>query len=130
MPRRRVPEPVAEGKAGRVFLPVMLVLFGLGTLLVLVAQIIVLVDELDHGGETSPWFVLALLASAVQLIGVLAVAFRRRWGAKILAGAFLTGVLLDLGEATGASAVLIIVKILVAGLLAAAVLVRWDDLVA
>jgi hypothetical protein len=125
-----VPEPDTEGTAGRVFLPVMLVLFGLGTAYVLVAQIIVLVDELDHGDETSPWFVLALLASAVQLIGVLAVGFRRRWGAKILAGAFLAGILLDLGQVTGASALLIIAKILVAGLLAAAVLVRWDDLVA
>jgi hypothetical protein len=130
VPRRRVSEPAAEGTAGRVFLPVMLVLFGLGTAFVLVAQVIVLVDELDHGDETSPWFVLALLASAVQLIGVLAVGFRRRWGAKILAGAFLAGIMLDLGQVTGASAVLIIAKILVAGLLAAAVLVRWDDLVA
>jgi hypothetical protein len=125
-----VPEPAIEGKPGRVFLPVMLVLFGLGTAVVLTAQLIVLVDDLDHGAETSPWFVLALLASAVQLIGVLAVAFRRRWGAKILAGAFLAGAVLDLGQVTGASALLIIAKILVGGLLAAAVLVRWDDLVA
>ncbi|MFG1642499.1 hypothetical protein ACGFMK_19595 [Amycolatopsis sp. NPDC049252] len=130
MPRRRVPESATEGQAGRIFLPVMLVLFGLGTAVLLVARILVLVGELDHGDETSPWFVLALLASAVQLIGVLAVAVRRRWGAKILAGAFLAEVLLDLGQVTGASALLIIAKILVAGLLAAAVLVRWDDLAA
>ncbi|MFJ1761307.1 hypothetical protein ACIOD2_13370 [Amycolatopsis sp. NPDC088138] len=130
MPRRRVPEPATEKKAGRIFLPVMLVLFGLGTAVLLIAQIRVLVDELDHGDETSPWFVLALLASAVQLVGVLAVAFRRRWGAKILAGAFLAEVLLDLGQVTGAGALLIIAKILVGGLLAAAVLVRWDDLIA
>ncbi|WP_328451922.1 MULTISPECIES: hypothetical protein [unclassified Amycolatopsis] len=130
MPRRRVPEPATGGTAGRVFLPVMLVLFGLGTAVVLIAQSTVLADELGHGGETSPWPVLALLASAVQLAGVLAVGFRRRWGAKVFAVAFLAGALLDLGHVTGASALLIIGKIVVAGLLAAAILVRWDDLAA
>lgn len=128
MPRRRVPEPATGGTAGRVFLPVMLVLFGLGTAVVLVLQIAVLAGEIDHGAETSPLLVLALLASAVQLAGVVAVGFRRRWGAKVFAGAALAGVLLDLGQVTGASALLIIGKIVVAGLLAAAILVRWDDL--
>jgi hypothetical protein len=130
VPRRRLPEPVTSPQAGRVFLPVMLVVFGLGTAVVLAAQILALADELDHGGDPSPWFVLGLFATAVQLIGAVALGFRRRWGAQLLAVAFLVAVLLDLGPLTGASAPLIIGKIVVAGLLAAAVLVRWDHLVA
>jgi hypothetical protein len=40
------------------------------------------------------------------------------------------GALLNLWSLTGATAALVVVKIIVAGLLAAAVLVRWGDLVA
>ncbi len=107
----------------------MLIVFGVGTAVVLVAQIMVLAGDLAHGGETSPWFMLALFATATQLVAVLVLGFRRRWGARVLAAAFVAGVLLDLSPFTGASPMLIIVKILAAGLLAAAVLVRWDDLV-
>ena len=130
MPRRRAPERATPAGAGRIFLPVMLVVFGLGTIALLIAEIIVLADELEHGGDPSPWFVLAVFATAVQLIAVAALGFRRRWGAKVLGVAFVAGAMLDLSSLINASAALIIVKIVVAGLLAAAILVRWDDLVA
>jgi hypothetical protein len=129
VPRRRVPERVTPAGSGRVFLPVMLAVFGLGTAVLMAAQVLALSDDLAHGGNPSPWSVLALFATAVQLIGVAALGFRRRWGAKVLGAAFATGALLDLWSLTGATAALVVVKIVAAGLLAAAVLVRWDDLV-
>jgi hypothetical protein len=43
----------------------MLVVFGLGTLVLLVAAIRVLAGDLDHGGDPSPWFVLSVFATAV-----------------------------------------------------------------
>lgn len=130
MPRRRVPERATPVGAGRIFLPVMLVVFGLGTLLLLVAAIRVLAGDLTHGGEPSPWFVLAVFATATQLVAVVALGFRRRWGAQVLAVAFVAGVLLDFTSLTGLSTGAVLIKIIVAGLLATAVLVRWDDLVA
>lgn len=130
MPRRRVPERATPVGAGRIFLPVMLAVFGLGTLVLLIATITVLANDLDHGGDPSPWFVLSLFATAIQLIGVIGLAFRRRWGAKVLAGAFVVSVLLDFASATGLSTGTVLLKIIVAGVLATAILVRWDDLVA
>ncbi|MEV6639981.1 hypothetical protein [Amycolatopsis sp. NPDC051371] len=130
MPRRRVPERATPVGAGRIFLPVMLVVFGLGTLVLLIAAIRVLAGGLTHGGEPSPWFVLSVFATAIQLVAVVALGFRRRWGAQVLAAAFVASVLLDFTSTTGASTGLILVKIIVAGLLATAILVRWDDLVA
>ncbi|MEU8631358.1 hypothetical protein AB0C38_04250 [Amycolatopsis sp. NPDC048633] len=130
MPRRRVPERATPVGAGRIFLPVMLVVFGLGTLVLLVAAISVLAGDLSHGGDPSPWFVLAVFATAIQLLAVIALAFRRRWGAKVFAAAFVADVLLDFTSLTGLSSGLILIKIIVAGLLATAILVRWDDLVA
>ena len=128
MPRRRVPERATPAGAGRVFLPVMLVVFGLGTAALLAVQIAALVSASVAAGELSPWFVLSLVATVLQLIAVVALGFRRRWGAQLLVVAFVVGVILDLGGLTGASALLIIGKIVLGGLLAAAVLVRWDDL--
>ncbi|MEU7791634.1 MULTISPECIES: hypothetical protein [unclassified Amycolatopsis] len=130
MPRRRLPERATPEGAGRIFLPVMLVVFGLGTIVLLIAGISVLSGDLAHGGETSPWFLLALFATAVQLIALVALAFRRRWGARVFGAAFVTGTALDLLSFSGVSGALVAVKILVAGVLAAAILVRWDDLVA
>ncbi|WIY04817.1 hypothetical protein QRX60_13565 [Amycolatopsis mongoliensis] len=130
MPRRRVPERATPAGAGRIFLPVMLVVFGLGTLVLLIAATRVLADELAHDGEPSPWFVLSVFATAVQLVAVVALGFRRRWGAKVLAAAFVASVLLDFTSLTGVSTGLVLLKIIAAGLLAAAVVVRWDDLVA
>jgi len=129
VPRRRVPERATPVGAGRIFLPVMLVVFGLGTLVLLVAAIRVLASDLDHGGDPSPWFVLSVFATAIQLIGVVALGFRRRWGAKVLAAAFVASVLLDFTALTGLTSGAVLIKIIVAGLLATAILVRWDDLV-
>ena len=126
MPRRRVPDRATPVGAGRVFLPMMLAVFGLGTLVLLVAAIRVLVSAADP----SPWFVLSLFATAIQLVAVVALAFKRRWGAKVFAAAFVVSALLDFASVTGLSTGVILIKIIVAGLLATAVLVRWDDLVA
>jgi hypothetical protein len=128
VPRRRVPERATPVGAGRIYLPVMLVVFGLGTLVLLVAAIRVLAGDLDHGGDPSPWFVLSVFATAIQLAGVLALGFRRRWGAKVLAAAFAASVLLDFTALTGLTTGTVLIKIIVAGLLATAILVRWDDL--
>ncbi|MEU0789535.1 hypothetical protein ABZ342_05665 [Amycolatopsis sp. NPDC005961] len=130
MPRRRVPERATPVGAGRIFLPVMLVVFGLGTLVLLVASIKVLADDLGHGGDPSPWFVLSVFATAIQLLAVVALGFRRRWGAKLLAAAFVASVLLDFTGLTGLTTGAVLIKIIAAGLLATAILVRWDDLVA
>ncbi|MEV7045691.1 hypothetical protein [Amycolatopsis sp. NPDC051061] len=130
MPRRRLPERATPVGAGRIFLPVMLAVFGLGTVVLLIAAISVLADDLDHGGDPSPWFVLGVFATAIQLVGVVALAFRRRWGAKVLAAAFVASVLLDFTALTGLTTGTVLIKIIVAGLLATAILVRWDDLVA
>lgn len=126
MPRRRVPDRATPVGAGRVFLPVMLAVFGLGTLVLLVAAIRVLVNAADP----SPWLVLSVFATAIQLVAVVALAFKRRWGAKVFAAAFVASALLDFASVTGLSTGAILIKIIVAGLLATAVLVRWDDLVA
>ena len=75
MPRRRVPDRATPVGAGRIFLPVMLVVFGLGTLVLLIAQIRVLASDLDHGGDPSPWFVLAWFATAILLVAGVALAF-------------------------------------------------------
>ncbi len=130
MPRRRLPERATPVGAGRIFLPVMLAVFGLGTVGLLIAAIRVLAVDLDHGGDPSPWFVLGVFATAIQLVGVVALAFRRRWGAKVLAAAFVASVLLDFTALTGLTTGTVLIKIIVAGLLATAILVRWDDLVA
>lgn len=130
MPRRRVSERATPAGAGRVFLPVMLVVFGLGTAVLLVAGGMAMATELGHGGELSPWFLLSVFATAIQLVAVVVLGFRRRWGAQVLGVAFVAGVLLDFTAESGVSGVVVLLKILVAGLLAAAVLVRWDDLVA
>jgi hypothetical protein len=129
VPRRRVPERATPVGTGRIFLPVMLVVFGLGTVVLLIAAISALADDLTHGGEPSPWFVLSVFATAIQLVAVVALGFRRRWGAKVLAAAFVTGVLLNFTSLTGVSTGVVLVKIIIVGL-ATAVLVRWDDLVA
>ncbi|WP_372671726.1 hypothetical protein [Amycolatopsis kentuckyensis] len=126
MPRRRVPERATPVGAGRIFLPVMLVVFGLGTLVLLVAEIRVLASDSDR----SPWLVLSAFATAIQLVAVVALGFKRRWGAKVLAAAFVASVLLDFTALTGLSTGAVLIKIIVAGVLATAVLVRWDDLVA
>jgi hypothetical protein len=130
VPRRRLPERATPVGAGRIFLPVMLAVFGLGTVVLLIAAISVLADDLDHGGDPSPWFVLGVFATAIQLVGVVALAFRRRWGAKVLAAAFVASVLLDFTALTRLTTGTVLIKIIVAGLLATAILVRWDDLVA
>src|SRR3569833_2424365 len=111
VPRRRVPERATPVGAGRIILTEKLV--GLG-----------------HGGDPSPWFVLSVFATAVQLAGVLALGFRRRWGAKVLAAAFAVSVLLDFTALSGLTTGTVLIKIIVAGLLASMILVRWDDLVA
>lgn len=129
MPRRRVPERATPAGAGRIFLPVMLIVFGLGTAVLLVAGGMAMATELSHGGELSPWLLLSVFATAIQLIAVVVLGFRRRWGAQVLAVAFVAGVFLDFTAESGVSGVVVLLKILVAGLLAAAVLVRWDDLV-
>ncbi|MFJ9781810.1 hypothetical protein ACIRSS_19660 [Amycolatopsis sp. NPDC101161] len=126
MPRRRVPDRATPVGAGRVFLPVMLAVFGLGTLVLLVAEVRVLVSAADP----SPWSVLSVFATAIQLVAVVALAFKRRWGAKVFAAAFVASALLDFASVTGLSTGAILIKIIAAGLLATAVLVRWDDLVA
>ncbi|MGK3200372.1 hypothetical protein [Amycolatopsis sp. MEPSY49] len=126
MPRRRVPERATPVGAGRIFLPVMLVVFGLGTLVLLIAEIRVLANDSDR----SPWLLLSAFATAIQLVAVVALGFKRRWGAQVLAGAFVASVLLDFTALTGLTTGAVLIKIIVAGLLATAVLVRWDDLVA
>ncbi|MGW5716128.1 hypothetical protein ACWEVP_08170 [Amycolatopsis sp. NPDC003865] len=126
MPRRRVPDRATPVGAGRIFLPVMLVVFGLGTLVLLIAGIRVLANDPDP----SPWLVLSAFAAAIQLVAVLALGFKRRWGAKVLAGAFVASVLMDFASVSGLTTGAVLIKIIVAGVLATAVLVRWDDLVA
>ncbi len=126
MPRRRVPERATPVGAGRIFLPVMLVVFGLGTLVLLIAEIRVLASD----PSPSPWLVLSAFATALQLVAVVALGFKRRWGAQVLGAAFVASVLLDFTALTGLTTGAVLIKIIVAGLLATAVLVRWDDLVA
>ncbi|MEV4142946.1 hypothetical protein AB0J40_04720 [Amycolatopsis sp. NPDC049691] len=126
MPRRRVPERATPVGAGRIFLPVMLVVFGLGTLVLLVATVRVLASDPDR----SPWLVLSAFATAIQLIAVVALGFKRRWGAQVLAAAFVASVLLDFASVSGLTTGAALIKIIAAGVLATAVLVRWDDLVA
>ncbi|SEF28929.1 hypothetical protein SAMN05421837_104398 [Amycolatopsis pretoriensis] len=126
MPRRRVPDRATPVGAGRVFLPVMLAVFGLGTLVLLVAEVRVLTSDPDP----SPWFVLSVFATAIQLAAVVALGFKRRWGAKVLAAAFVASVLLDFASVSGLTTGAVLIKIIAAGVLATAVLVRWDDLVA
>ncbi|MFJ7211494.1 hypothetical protein [Amycolatopsis sp. NPDC098790] len=126
MPRRRVPERATPAGAGRVFLPVMLVIFGLGTLVLMIAEIRLLTSDPDP----TPWLVLSAFATAIQLVAVVALAFKRRWGAQVLAAAFVASILLDFASVTGLTTGAVLIKIIVAGVLATAVLVRWDDLVA
>jgi hypothetical protein len=85
------------------------------------------IDRVQHGQRATVLLVLALATCLLQLIAVAAIWAWRRWGAYLLGGLVVIGVVV--GIAAGTPGWIVALQIVLAGGLAFSLLPHWDRMV-